>query len=974
MFKKITITTVATAISMSLLLAQADTRIAKRNNDHNGTPTFLKFKADQVYHINEVKQAFVTHLKLRPVDKLVLQKSHTDPIGFRHYKYQQYHKGIRVEYGTYTLHTKNNRISSMSGEFKQVDDAFDTHATLTEAQALTAALEHIAATRYKWQSIQNEAWLKAESGDSEATFYPKGELVIVENLKDRYEREKYRQLGLAYKFDIYAEQPLSRDYVYIDAHTGEVLHQDAIIKHAAANATCHTKYSGIKTLITDSHSGTYRLRDYTRGSGIVTLNLQGSKDYNIAVDFTDSDNIWKEWNNAAQDDAALDAHYGAQATYDYFLEKHNRNSYDNEGSILYSYIHYGTDFENAFWDGSRMTYGDGKEHFTALTSLDIAAHEIGHGVCSSTAALIYSYESGALNEGFSDIWAACVEHHTEPDKSTWLIGEDMMLQGLALRSMSNPKSINQPDTYGGTYWHTSSDDNGGVHTNSGVLNYWFYLLVNGGSGSNDNDDAYTLSGIGMDAAAQIAYRTETVYLSQNSNYSSARIFSIQAAEDLFGACSEEVIAVANAWYAVGIGGASNCETGGGNYGYCTTQGNSFHYEWIAQLKLGAFTKNSAGSTYSDYTSELINLPTGKAVNVRIIPGFFGSAHRVHYRIWIDFNADGDFEDANEEVFAANATNTVAKGNINIPASASGTTRMRVSMRHNATPPLCGNFDYGEVEDYTVQFGALPSCNDGLQNGSETGTDCGGNCPPCNPPSDYCNISTNAQYQWIDYVGIAQTGGNTSGNNSGYGDFSNISFTMSQGSTQPVFFSKGPNTEYRFYWGIYIDFNQDNDFEDSDELVVIGSSDTNDILSANADIPTHAKLGQTRMRVTMKYGGLAGHCGDFEYGEVEDYTVNIISYSNNIIQNNSGISLDNELIINDVLNIFPNPASDILYVQMPDFEAEARAVLYDLTGKVIRQFIWKNEAQTLNIQELPIGMYLLNVETESEVFSAKFIKE
>ena len=975
MFRKITSIAIAIAISTLFVFGQFDAHIVKRTNDHKGTPTFLKFKKNH-YHKDDIKSAIVNHLPIRSTDQLKLHKSETDPLGFKHHKYQQYYKGIKVEYGTYTVHTENNSLSAMGGEFKQVSDALNTNPTLTEAQALSAALDNIRAKHYKWQSIQNEAWLKAEQGNLKATFYPKAELVIVENYRNRHDREKYRQPTLAYKFDIYAEQPLSRDYVYIDAHTGEVVHQNPIIKHAAANGTCHTKYSGVKTLATDSYSGTYRLRDYTRGSGIVTLNMQGGTDYNFAVDFTDSDNVWSEWNNATQDNAALDAHYGAQATYDYFLQKHNRNSYDDSGAALYNYVHFDTNYDNAFWDGTRMIYGDGSQRFSALTSMDITAHEIAHALCSNTADLVYSYESGALNEGFSDIWAACVEAHTEPNKSPWLIAEDVILQGTALRSMSDPNSENQPDTYGGTYWHTDDTDNGGVHVNSGVINHWFYLLTTGGSGTNDIGDTYNITGIGMDAAAQIAYRTEAVYLSPNSNYSSARIFSIQAAEDIFGACSVELIAVTNAWYAVGLGGASNCENDNENSSYCTSQGNNSNYEWIASVSLDDFTKNSAGTPYSDFTSLIVRLPVGQSVNVSITPGFSGAAYSDTYRIWIDYNADGDFEDANELVFSAGPTNTAATGSINIPASASGTTRLRVSMRYNSAPPVCGNFDYGEVEDYTVQFGATLTlaCNDGIQNGNEAGVDCGGTCPPCSGGGGYCNASAgSSQHQWIDYIGTTQTGGNISNGSSGYQDFTNVSFNISQGGTQPLYFSKGPDVGYHFYWSIYIDFNQDGDFDDTDEQVVQGSSTNSGLLSANADIPANAMLGQTRMRVTMKYGSTAGFCENFTYGEVEDYTVNVVNNLMNEVKNEDILSLDNELINSDVLTIFPNPAVDIIHIQIPIFEIATTAFIYDLNGSLIHQFKCNNKQQELNIEHLPQGMYILSVESAKQIFSKKFIK-
>ena len=236
--------------------------------------------------------------------------------------------------------------------------------------------------------------------------------------------------------------------------------------------------------------------------------------------------------------------------------------------------------DNAFWNGSVMSYGDGSSngnegsgYFDALTSIDVAAHEIGHAVCEYTADLAYQRESGAMNEGFSDIWAAVVENYAapnDPNKNTWLIGEeiDRRSGSTALRSMSNPKSLSQPDTYLGTYWKNVNcgtpvlaNDYCGVHTNSGVLNYWFYVLAQGDAGTNDVGDVYDVAGIGINKAAQIAYRLESVYLSSNSNFANARTYGIQAAEDLYGADSPEVIAVTNAWYAVNVGDAYN---GGGN--------------------------------------------------------------------------------------------------------------------------------------------------------------------------------------------------------------------------------------------------------------------------------------------------------------------------------------------------------------------------------------------------------------------------
>jgi len=337
----------------------------------------------------------------------------------------------------------------------------------------------------------------------------------------------------------------------------------------AANAA--TRYSGTQTIQTTLSGSSYILSDTGRGNGVQTYNSARTATY-PTTNFTDADNNWTaaEFNNTNKDNGALDAHWGAEMTYDYWSAVHGRNSYDNAGAKIKSYVHYNLiaagypDNNNAFWNGSVMTYGDGSGTiFDVLTAMDVAGHEIGHAVCTYTANLAYQKESGAMNEAFSDIWGACIEYRAAPTKSTWLIGEDIERRSghAALRSMSNPNAEGQPDTYGGTYWvnvsctPSNSNDQCGVHTNSGVLNHWFYILSVGKSGTNDIGNAFNVTGITIDKAARIAYRLESVYLSANSTYANARTSGIQSAIDLYGAGSPEVIATTNAFYAVGIGAA-----------------------------------------------------------------------------------------------------------------------------------------------------------------------------------------------------------------------------------------------------------------------------------------------------------------------------------------------------------------------------------------------------------------------------------
>ncbi|NOQ27947.1 MAG: T9SS type A sorting domain-containing protein [Bacteroidales bacterium] len=289
------------------------------------------------------------------------------------------------------------------------------------------------------------------------------------------------------------------------------------------------------------------------------------------------------------------------------------------------------------------------------------------------------------------------------------MGEDL---GSALRSLSDPKSKGLPDTYMGTNWYplasnpTQSNDYGGVHYNNGPFCHWFYLISEGGSGTNDNSDAYSVTAIGIDKAEKIAYRVESVYMTSTSDYADARTYVIQAAQDLYGAGSQEEISVTDAMYAVGVGDAYGGVTPPVSATYCESLGSNFSYEWIAQVELGTFTKTSAGAAYSDFTSSTINVNAGETYAVTLTPGYASTAYDEYWKIWIDYNNDTIF-DANELAYDAGALSKVASsGNITIQSGISGVRRMRVSMKYNAAQTACETFAYGEVEDYNITIGSV----------------------------------------------------------------------------------------------------------------------------------------------------------------------------------------------------------------------------------------------------------------------------
>ncbi|CAM1354669.1 M4 family metallopeptidase [Tenacibaculum ascidiaceicola] len=800
------------------------------NAQENRELKHVKFNKSSKVSLQKAPDLIRQKLKLFKNDGLQKIKSNRDDLGFTHEKFQQKFKGVKVEFATYTAHAKNGSLMSMNGEFYDVGKV-KVIPKLSKAQAFQKALSHTGAEKYLWEFPD-----AAKEMDNYKK--PEGELLILPR-----EVIGKKEPRLAYKFDIFATKPLSRGYLYIDAHTGEALFYNAIIKHldkfghvgeltehakkskkateaitaAFASGTAQTRYSGTRTIETSLSGGNYILSDsgrkiYTRDA----KNQAPGSTYPYVTNydqFTDNDNNWTTAEHSAnKDDAALDAHWGAMMTYEYFLQKHNRNSYDNSGAQIRSYVHVDTNYDNAFWNGSVMSYGDGSSNgtegngnFDALTSIDVAAHEIGHAVCTHTANLAYQRESGALNEGFSDIWGAAVEHFAKgngndlnPDLSVWLIGDeiDRRSGSAALRSMNDPKSQGQPDTYGGTYWKnpncgtpTRFNDYCGVHTNSGVLNKWFYLLSVGGSGTNDASDNYNVTGIGITKAAKIAYRTEANYLSASSTFADARTGAIQAATDLYGANSQEVISTTNAFYAVNVG-----------------------EEFVQTCALAAPTNlNSSNIGDNGFT----------------------------------------------------VTWTAVSGAASYDVTIGGNTTNVAGTSFNATGLLSGT-------EYTVSVAAKCTTGGtgtpGTLNVTTTGT----------PPLNYCSSQGNSVAD--EYIERVQLGSidNTSDGGGGYSDFTTISTDLSIGDSNTITITpKWTGTVYSEGYGVWIDYNQDGDFSDSGETVWTKAASKDTPVSTSFTVPASATQGTTRMRIVLKYNATPTACeATFSYGEVEDYTVNI----------------------------------------------------------------------------------------------------
>ncbi|MFE2643600.1 M4 family metallopeptidase [Streptomyces nigra] len=344
---------------------------------------------------------------------------------------------------------------------------------------------------------------------------------------------------------------------------------------------------------------TYDLNQGTSGTGTL---------------FTDDNDVWGNGQPSDRQTAGVDVAYGAAATWDYFKDSYGRNGIRNDGVAAYSRAHYGNNYVNAFWQDSCfcMTYGDGSGNTHPLTALDVAAHEMSHGVTAATAGLVYSGESGGLNEATSDIFAAAVEFHEDlpADPGDYFVGEkiDINGDGTPLRYMDKPSKDgasrdNWSSTLGGI----------DVHYSSGPANHFFYLLsegsgpktVNGVDYDSPTYDGRPVTGIGIENAAAIWYRALTTYMTSTTNYAGARTATLSAAADLFGAYSPTYLAVADAWAGINVG---NRIALGVNLAPVADQISGVNQD--VSLQLDAYTTNSGASL----TYEAEGLPEGLSIS------------------------------------------------------------------------------------------------------------------------------------------------------------------------------------------------------------------------------------------------------------------------------------------------------------------------------------------------------------------------
>ncbi|MEL6349622.1 MAG: M4 family metallopeptidase, partial [Myxococcota bacterium] len=343
--------------------------------------------------------------------------------------------------------------------------------------------------------------------------------------------------------------------IFIDARDGQVVWQHERLRAANGNAY----YDGNVSFETTRFNGTNFLEDSTRDIGTYTFRNGTRSLYR----FQDPDDTW----NASGQSAAVQAHWSAIQFFDYMEARFDRYGPDGAGGPGYMdalqgggknismMVHYGRNYNNAFFSGQAFVFGDGDGRtFGSLVAFDVVGHELGHAVTRSTANFIYANQSGSMDESYADLLAALAERDVFGEGTHWYIGEDCFTPGIdgdALRYIFDPATDGRsPDHY--TTRYTGRQNNGGVHINAGIPSLAFYLLSEGGEHPR-RSEGITVEAIGIETTADIWYDALQHYMTSSTDFAGARVATLRATADRFGEDSDEYASVQNAWAAVGVG-------------------------------------------------------------------------------------------------------------------------------------------------------------------------------------------------------------------------------------------------------------------------------------------------------------------------------------------------------------------------------------------------------------------------------------
>jgi len=484
-------------------------------------------RAQAVSTANAALDAHRSAVHASGADSFSVRRVVTDPTGATHVRYTRTYHGLPVYGGDFVVH------NAPGGGYAGVTVA--QHRTIRVGT--TPAITKASATK---------AARAAHDGRITGTSTPR----LVVDATAGTPTLAYETVVRGYAAD---GQTPSRQHVLVNADSGATIRSWDEIETATGSGK--GIFVGTVDLDTTEADGGYEMTDPSHGNGY-TCDLNNTEEGDCTT-FTDDDNTWGSGDNSDRASAAVDAHYGAAKTYDYYKEKQGREGIFGDGKGVPSRVHYGDNYVNAFWDGQQMTYGDGEGNNAPLVEIDVAGHEMSHGVAEATAQLGYSGDVGGINEANSDIFGTMVEFYANnsEDPGDYTIGEEIDINGdgTPLRYMY------QPSKDGASYdcW-SDAVPQADPHYASGVGNHLFFLLAEGSGdtqyGNSPTCNDSTVTGIGRDKAAAVWYHALDAYMVSTETYAQARADTLKAATDLYGECSTEYKATQAAWSAVAVQG------------------------------------------------------------------------------------------------------------------------------------------------------------------------------------------------------------------------------------------------------------------------------------------------------------------------------------------------------------------------------------------------------------------------------------
>ncbi|HQU86146.1 MAG TPA: M4 family metallopeptidase [Pyrinomonadaceae bacterium] len=503
-----------------------------------GSDEYERIKSESLKYLDEELGKEEDREGTSPTDFDVISMNR-DELGLVHTKVQQRYRGIKVFGGEAIVHLdRNGELFDVTNDVAaEVDEArISAEPRLSAEEAVRKAIE--------FEGCEN-CGISKDVPPELVIYAPKADL------QEKGTCETSPKLTYKIQFEQIdakkeGEEPRMPVY-FVDAETGDFVTSFDNIQTQSVTNTGLSLYSGNVAFTAFKYNGLYYLENLNRKIG--TFN--GS----TAVRFSDPDSYW----DSATQRAAVDAHWGAEKTLEYYGNVYGRNGVNGSGgplsvaavngstNLLPSKVHYGTNYNNAFWNGNSMTYGDGNGVvFSPLVSLDVVGHELTHGVTQFSAGLIYSGQSGGLNEAVSDIFGNMIERSVKGQSAnTWKVGEEIYTPGTggdALRYMDNPHADSHSIDHYSEYYNGLD-----VHYSSGIANKEFYLLSQGGT----HHLGGSMTGIGADRAAAIWYYALTNFMTSGTNFLGARNATISAAQALYG--QTEALAVAKSWCLVGVG-------------------------------------------------------------------------------------------------------------------------------------------------------------------------------------------------------------------------------------------------------------------------------------------------------------------------------------------------------------------------------------------------------------------------------------